>query len=236
MVAPVVEMSRLEDQLAALDAEFPPPPEGPELAADRLGDFLAIRRELLPRYRRWDEVVREVEARGESWAGARDVLAETRDVMRTQIEALRARAMSPAEFRALESLVYDTWLDAVDDRHAVTGGNTQLLELTRSDLELVRELVRRDGASPALADLEDRFTSRLREMTSQLPPVVEGVPPEVAGLLWAHHDEIAALRLGSHPMHSALQTSGRGGVGIRVGSDGTSITTDAAAEPTPVDR
>ncbi len=232
VVAPVVEMSRLEDRLAALDAEFPPPPGGPALDADRLRDFLAVRRDLVPAYRAWDEVVREVEARGESWAGARDVLAATRDVMRTQIEALRARSMSPEEFRTLERLVYDRWLDAVEG----SPRNTGVAEVTRSDLEFVRELTGRDGSSPALTAVEHRLAERLDTLASGGPPPVDGIAPEVGALLWAHHDEIADLRLGSHTMHSTLRFPGQGGVQIRVGADATSATTAPRPEPTSPSR
>ena len=232
VVAPVVEMSRLEDRLAAIDAEFPQPADDASLDADRLRDFLAVRRDLLPGYRAWDEVVREVEARGESWAGARDVLAATRDVMRTQIEALRARSMSPGEFRALERLVYDRWLDGLD-ASAGAPHDTGIAQVTRSDLEFVRELARRDGSSPALTAIEGRLAARLDTLTTGGPPTVDGVKPEVAELLWTHRDEIAALRLGSHAMHSTLQSSGRGAVQIRVGADGTSAGSESRTEPTP---
>lgn len=238
VVAPVVEMNRLEDQLAALDAEFPPPPGGPALDADRLRDFLAVRHDLLPVYKAWDEVVQEVEARGESWAGARDVLAATRDVMRTQIEALRARSMSPGEFHALERLVYDRWLDRLGGP-GVPGGTPHdavVAEVTRSDLEFVREVARRDGSSPGLTAVERRLAERLDALATGGPLTVDGVPPEVGALLWAHHDEIAALRLGTHAMHSTLRSPGQGAVQIRVGTEGTSAAADPRPEPTPPSR
>lgn len=236
VVAPVVEMSRLEDQLAALDAEFPPPAETSDtLDAGRLDDFLAIRRDLAPRYREWDDVVEVVEARGDSWEGARDVLAVTRDVLRAQIDALRSRSMSPSEFRDLERLVYDRWLDEIDAAD-VTAADTSLADVTRADLEFVREQAAREGRTPALEAVERRLETRIDELAAGAPPTVEGIDPEVAALLWAHRDDIAAVRLSAHPMHSTLQSPGRGGIQVHVGTNGTAVTTSPAPEPTPAAR
>ena len=236
LVAPVVEMSRLEDQLVALNSEFPPSPlPANGLDADRMAQFLAIRRELLPAYRRWDRVVREVEARGDSWAGAREVLAETRDVLQTQISALRSRSMSPAEFRDIERLVYDEWLDRLD---AAAGrvGDTDLIAMTQSDLGFVREQIQQHGSTPGLERMERRFASRLETLRSDGPPAVDGVSPAAASLLWSLRDEIEALRLQSHAMHSALQTSRSGGLQIHVGSPNGAHPATPAPEMPPRDR
>jgi hypothetical protein len=217
VVAPVVEMSRLEDRLTALDETFPPSTVSSDaLEPERLEAFLDIRDELQPRYERWDEVVREVESEGDSWTGARDVLAASRDVLRTQIEALEARSMSPTEFRALERLVYDEWLGRLDDRSETVEGET-LAEVTRSDLEFVRERSLREPPAVVLTDLEVRLESRLARIESSGPPDIEGVSPAVAALLWSHRDRIASLRLAGNPMHSALRSSGAGAIHVRVG-------------------
>ncbi|HSN53746.1 MAG TPA: hypothetical protein VLT32_03700, partial [Candidatus Sulfomarinibacteraceae bacterium] len=66
LVGPIVELSQVEDQLAALDAGMPfTPPDDMVVPEDRFRVFLDIRRELLPRYTAWQELESRVESSGE---------------------------------------------------------------------------------------------------------------------------------------------------------------------------
>ena len=121
VVAPIVEMARSDDAVQALNQELPfsPPADG-RVDEERLLVFLAVRRELLSLYERWDETVATIDEGqgGDSWEDATVVLEETRRVFRAQVELLREHRMSPAEFRWLEERVYDTWWDDLSEQQS----------------------------------------------------------------------------------------------------------------------
>jgi hypothetical protein len=239
MVAPIVDLSKAEEELAALDrrAAFTPPADG-RIAADRLATFLAVRRDLLPCYQRWAETTKRVERTkpGDSWQAAKEVLGVTREVFTAQNTALQSHHMSRAEFRWLEEQVYDGWLDhqAVA---AAADADRRLREVTEEDIGYLRDLRARYGSSRALDELARHLDERLRG----LPPTAQAAPDEGPNdqLLREHHDEIAALRLDEFSdLHTRLRQGHHRGVTVRVGEEqrngGVELDFQAqAAEATP---
>lgn len=225
MVAPIAAMARAEDQLQSLNEDFPyqPPADGlvPE---DRLEAFLAIRRDLKPRYESWGELVRRVERDGDSWQAAKEVLEATSEILTAQIATLRSHEMSQKEFQALEFAVYDDWL-----RHLPGGvdasADGELLDLTRADLRFVRELADRHGSSPALARIEERLQTRQDALTSPGVPRPPDVPEANARLFWTHREVISELDLQNNELHSVLRRGDFDGVTVDVkeGGDGGGI-------------
>jgi hypothetical protein len=231
MVEPIMEMASSEKELAALSRNIPwEAPSDGVVGEDRFQVFLDIRRQLQAPYRAWDEVVRAVERQGESWEGAKDILSDTRDVMRQQIDALRQHRMSPDEFRFLELAVYDGWLDQLD-AHQVPGDTRGLREATDEDLAFVAELAGRHGRSPALTAIEQRLEDRRATLEGLQPPVVDGTPAANAALFWQHRDEIAELDLRTHELHTTLRQAEWQGVNVQVG-DRTRVSVDAELEST----
>jgi hypothetical protein len=217
VAGPVVEMARSENALEALDAEFPfTPPSGDAAVTEaRLLDFLAVRRELQPLYAAWQDTVEEVEREhGESWVGAKVVLAATRDTMTGQIAALRDVRMSPSEFLWLEEVVYRRWRNPQDD--AEDRARRQVVrELTEEDLEMVAGLERRHGSSPALRELRSRLDDRLATAADDGPAPTPGISPATQELLWRYRDEIDGLDLAGYELHPTLDR--RGGTTITIG-------------------
>ena len=219
MVGPIVDLSKSEEELAALDRElaFAPPADG-RIADDRLEAFLAVRHDLLPCYQRWTETTKRVEQnKGDSWQAAKEVLGVTREVFTAQNTALQSHRMSPAEFRWLEEQVYDGWLDR---QTALTAADAdrRLRQATEEDLRYVVELQARHGNSPALEKLARRLDERLRA----LPPAAQAAADEGPNgqLLRLHHDDIAALRLAEFSeLHTRLRQGRRHGVTVRLGEE-----------------
>jgi hypothetical protein len=220
LVGPIAELSRAEGEAKKLNEEFPfQAPEDGRLEPDRVDVFLQIRRELVPHYERWIEVERRVEggSNPESWEGAKEILAVTRDVVQLQAETLRARAMSPVEFRWLERRVFEQWFEVVQGQsgHQVEAGG--LVETTEDDLEFVRGLEASHGRSRALAEVRQRLEGRLAELTDPACPEVEGYSEADAGLLWERRAVIAELTLERYStIHSALREPGSGGINVQV--------------------
>jgi hypothetical protein len=225
VVSPVVDLTRVEERLAALNEEFAYAPD-PQDAIDetRLEQFLAIRRELKPRYEAWDAAVEAAEQQGESWQTVTSMLTLTRDVLHAQIDALTRARMSPAEFRALEETVYEGWLDRVDP--AADPSSRAIRELTEQDLAFVGELIERYGRSAPLAAVERRLQGRVAEPAAGMANgSQEGGGDPTHEMLSRHRDDIAALRLRQHPMHSAILEADSGGIDIHIDnrSDGVNV-------------
>ncbi len=193
LVGPIMDLAASEKAFDELDAAMAwQPPEGGTVDPSRLDRFLAVRADLLPTYRRWEELERELTQNGEeSLETAKVVLAELRGVFAAQEAALRAHDMSPAEFRWLEEQVYEEWLEPAEAR----AGAGRLEQATREDLEFVAELRRQHGETPALAALERRLDGRLKELGAGPPAAETGLPPETVGLLESRRADIAALDL-----------------------------------------
>jgi hypothetical protein len=215
VVAPVVDMARSEEALAALDKEFPfSRPEGDaEVTEERLLAFLGVRRELKPMYVTWQEAIRAVEREHrESWAGAKQALTSTRDVITGQIGALRSARMSPAEFRWLEELVYGTWSEALGD-DAERARQHAIRKLTDQDLEFLAEIERRHGSSPALRAMRARLQERQSAVPDAVPFSVPGLTSATQQLLWQYRDQIVELDLAGFELHGTLDR--RGGTTIQ---------------------
>jgi hypothetical protein len=217
VAGPVVELARSEGALEDLDAEFPfdPPSGDAEVTEGRLLEFLAVRRELRPLYAEWQNTVKVVEREhGDSWRGAKVVLAETRDTMTGQIAALRDAQMSPSEFLWLEDIVYQRWRNPQDDAEH-RARREVVRELTEEDLNMVSGLERRHGSSPALRELRSRLDDRLAATEDGGPVSVPGISPETQELFWHHREQIDELDLAGYELHHALDR--RGGTTITIG-------------------
>lgn len=224
LAGPIMDLAGAEDAIAALDEELPfsPPADG-LVSEERLEDFLAVRRELEPRYREWEQLVREVEDRNaESLAEAKRVLEATRSVFAAQVDTLRARAMSPTEFRWLEEMVYHHWLEGIDDAVDPPGLISRVRELTAEDLAFLDQLEHNHGTSPAVRAMRERLQAREEGLESSPPPSVEGVAEANAELFWRHRAAIEALRLdGYSSLHSALRQGSADRIQVRVGDEGS---------------
>jgi len=224
MVAPIMEMDRAEEELAALNAKFPfEVPAHSLVDGERLIAFLGIRRGLVPKYENWTKTQRVVEQeKGDSWAGAKDIIGVTRDVMTAQIDLLRQHAMSPREFRWLEEQVYDEWLAKTE--RSQEGGlppmvALRLQETAEEDLRFLEDLENRHGRSRAVEEMQRRLRERLQGMEQPDRIEIPGIPEENQRLFWKHRDEIAALKLEHHALHAILREPGSGNVTVRVGGD-----------------
>jgi hypothetical protein len=210
VAGPVVDMARNEKALERLDAEFPfTPLEGEvEVTQERLLQFLAVSRELKPLYVSWQDAVEVVEREhGESWVGAKLVLAETRDTMTGQISALRNARMSPNEFLWLEEVVYRRWRNHQDD--AENRVRRQVIrELTEDDLEIVARLERRHGTSPALTELRSQLDERMAMTETADPASIPGISAATQQLFWEYRDEIDELDLAGYELHETLKRGG----------------------------
>ena len=178
-------------------------------------EFFAVRRELQPLYDKWQDTVEVVEREhGESWVGAKLVLAATRDTMTGQIVALRDARMSPNEFLWLEELVYQRWRQSQVD--AESRARRQVVrQLTEEDLEVVSDLERRYGSSLALTAFRGRLDDRLAATEEDGPVSAPGISPGTHELLWRYRDEIDELDLAGYELHPMLNR--QGGTTITIG-------------------
>lgn len=219
LVGPIVDIAQSEDRLAELNTEMPfeEPTDG-AVSADRFAVFIEIRRDLLPQYKQWQAIERELEGNGEEdWESAKEVLTAIQSVMGVQIETLRNRGMSPAEFVWIEDLVYRTWADEADDAVSTSAANEAVRETTEADLETLAELERRYGRSKSMTEFAAHLDRRLSSIENPEPPVVEGVSAETSALLWAHREELKALDLAAYSeLHGIL----RGGNNVNIKIDG----------------
>jgi hypothetical protein len=210
-------MARSESALEDLDAEFPftAPSGEAEVTEGRLLEFFAVRRELRPLYSSWQDTVEVVEREhGESWRGAKLILAETRDTMTGQIALLRDAQMSPSEFLWLEEIVYQRWRKPQDDAEH-RAQREVVRDVTEEDVDIVADLERRHGSSPALRELRSRLDDRLDATEDDGPVSVPGISPATQELLWRYREQIDELDLAGYELHHTLDR--RGGTTITIG-------------------
>ena len=221
IVAPIMQLTKLDEAMNELDAAltFTPPDNG--LASEeRLLVFLEVRRQLLPHYEKWMAIEKQVERSGqEDFQTAGHVLGSVTDVFDAQIDTLRELGMSPTEFRWYEFAVYDGWLDEVELIQA-TGSSLahtgEISDMIRGDLAFVDQQITRHGSSPALSAVRERLAARL-DATDNPPALeIDGVAPENSALFWGHREAIAQLKLDQHnDIHSRLR-NGSDGVHINI--------------------
>ncbi len=221
IVAPIMQLTKLDESVNELDAALPfTPPDNGVASEERLLVFLEVRRQLVPHYEEWLAIEKQIERSGEeNFETAGQVLGSVTDVFDAQIDTLRGLGMSPAEFRWYEFAVYDGWLDEVELMD-VTGSslaNTgEISDMTRGDLEFVDLQISRHGSSPALAAVRQRLAARLDTMDNPAAPEIEGVAMENSALFWRHRESIARLKLDQHnDIHSRLR-EGKDGVHINI--------------------
>jgi len=221
IVAPIMELSKSEEAIEALNAELPfSPPEDGLAVEERLLVFLEVRRQLLPHYEEWLVVEKRIERSGEEdFEVAGEVLDKVTDVYGAQVDVLRANGMSPAEFRWYELSVYEKWLTAVETaemsnaRLASTG---EIRGLTEEDLAFVDQLRNRHGSSAALDAIRERLAGRLAGLDDPAIPAVEGVAADNSELYWQYREAIAELALDEHQeMHRRLRIK-KSGVNIKI--------------------
>lgn len=215
LVGPIVDIAQSEERLAELNTEMPfEEPSDGAVPADRLAVFIEIRRNLLPQYKQWQDIERELERNGEEdWESAVEVLTAIQSVMGVQIETLRNHGMSPAEFVWIEDLVYRTWADGAEDAVSTSAANEALRETTEADKETLAELERRYGRSKSMTEFAAHLDRRLNSLEHPEPPVVDGVSPETSALLWAHREELRSLDLAAYSeLHGIL----RGGNDVNI--------------------
>ncbi len=234
LVGPIAELSRSEQELAALNHDLPfEPPEDGLVAEQRLEPFLAVRRALLPHYLEWESFRQQLEEGGDdlSWAATRQVLGALRDTFRAQTVLLREHGMSPAEFLWLERQVYDDWYRRLGETEA----DRRLREATEEDLEALAALTGRYGRSPALSELERRLGERLVALASSSASEAAASPNHA--LLERHRDDIAALDLARFDeLHSRLGQAPGSGVRVQLGQEGknrTLVIEGSAVKATP---
>jgi hypothetical protein len=223
IVAPIMELTRSEKMIAELNAELPfTAPEDGLASEDRLLIFFDVRRQLIPHYEAYKAVEQQIERRQqEDLETVGQVLGTVTDVFDAQINTLRERGMSPAEFRWYELEVYDGWLDRVEQAERSSGAlayASELREMTSADLAFVDRLRSRHGSSAALTAVRERLTARLEMVNQPSAPAIDGVAPENNALYWQHRETIAELTLDQHgEMHSRLrQGSSKDGVTINI--------------------
>jgi hypothetical protein len=218
LVGPIMEMARSEDRIAALNQELPfsRAADG-TVAEDRFMVFLAVRRDLLPRYREWQDMERRLERQGEEdWETAKEVLSAIRGVINLQIETLRDHGMSPAEFVWIEDLVYLTWRDGIAPNLESSAVTDRLRQTTSADLEVLAELERAHGSSRATRRFAEHLKRRLEGLDTPELPAIDGVSDASSKLFWTHRDEIGELDLAAYSeLHSIIR--GTESVEIKVG-------------------
>jgi hypothetical protein len=207
LLGPITEMAGVKGEFKTLNQEFLfSPPEDGLVSEARLLVFLDIRGELKSVYEDWREVVRTVEKEHpDSWQGAKDVLAVTRDVINAQVEVLRHHGMSAVEFRWLEDRVYEEWFDQVkhlvgDTSNPIVAG--QMRRNTEEDLAFVGKLEQQYGSSPVIAAMRRRFEQHLVKFDMPERLSLPDIPEENQQLYWRLKERIADLVLEGYEMHN----------------------------------
>jgi hypothetical protein len=219
LVEPIVELSKAKDQLIALNSEMPfEPPDDGVVAEDRFQIFLDIRRELLPRYKAWQELEQRLDASGEEdWQTAKEVLAQVREIASAQRGALTGHGMSPDEFNWIEDRVYGVWAKGIVAAEGDQAVADALHDAAREDLATLDDVDRRYGPSRASHELRRRLETRLAATSADKAPSVEGISEDDARLFWAHREDINELDLERYSdLHDLLRESGN--VEIKVGN------------------
>lgn len=211
IVAPIMELTRLDEAVDQLNTELPfAPPDDGLANEERLLVFFEVRRQLIPHYEKWQATEKQVERSGtEDLETAGNVLGSVTDVFYAQIDTLRGLGMSQTEFQWYEFAVYDGWLDkveAIDMSGSSLAVTTEISEITSSDLQFVDQLRQQHGSSPALTAVHQRLSQRLEQLGNPAAPEIDGVLPENSALFWQHREAIAELKLDEHnDMHSRLR-------------------------------
>lgn len=219
LVGPIVDIAQSEERLANLNADMPfEEPAGGQIGEDRLMVFLNIRRDLLPEYKQWQDIERQLEKDGqEDWESAMEVLSAIQSVMAVQIATLEEHGMSPAEFVWIEDLAYDTWLEQVEEQISTNAAGELLRETTEGDKAMLDELESRYGASRTTKEFSTYLDQRLHTLDHPEPPVIQGLPQATSTLLWDHREELEDLHLAQYSeLHGIL----RGNNNININIDG----------------
>lgn len=200
LVGPIFEISQSEERMAELNTElaFTEPADG-VVGEDRFAVFVEIRRALLPVYRDWEDMARQLEQGGqEDWDTAMEALAAVRSVMTSQIGTLSEHRMSPAEFIWIEDLAYGDWAPAVDDMVEDSIETEVLRRSTEEDLALLADLEGQHGSSRASRGFGDHLRDRLEKLNTPAAPVVDGIAVATSELFWAYREELLELDLASY--------------------------------------
>lgn len=211
---PLQNLSSIEERMAELNTSFPfAVPSQVAIDEDRLLTFLSIRDEWKDHYEVWDLTVKDVEDQhGDSWSGAKKIIALTSEVVDFQVDALREHGMSPEEFLWLEKVVYRQWLAEVDQQQSGIDPavvTQRLQEAAEADLALVQSLRRQHGDSAALSRLERHFRQRVEGSEDPAAPDVPGLTPTLQSMLWSHRDRIIELDFSRYPdIHSGILKAG----------------------------
>lgn len=219
LVGPIVDIAQSEERLADLNAgmSFEEPADG-VVTEDRLRVFLDIRRELLPRYKQWQDIERELKKHGqEDWESAMEALTAIQGVMAVQIDTLESHGMSPAEFVWLEDLAYETWATQAELQIESSAITETIRQTTVGDMENLAELEKRFGTSRTTKEFAARLEQRLRALDNPEPPMIEGVSDAASALFWTHREELADLDLSQY---SELHGVVRGGNSVNITIDG----------------
>jgi len=221
LVGPIVDIAQSEDRLASLNADMPfvEPADG-QVGEDRLRVFLNIRRDLLPQYKQWQDIERQLEKHGqEDWESAMEVLTAIQSVMAVQIATLEEHDMSPAEFVWIEDLAYETWLEQVEEQISTSVADELLRGTTEGDKARLDDLESRYGSSRATREFSTHLDQRLQTLDHPEAPVVDGVPQATSNLLWDHREELEGLHLAQYSeLHGILR--GNNNVSINIDGEG----------------
>jgi len=222
LVGPIVDIAQSEERLAGLNADMPfeEPGDG-QVGGDRLRVFLDIRRDLLPEYKHWQDIERQLEKHGqEDWESAMEVLSAIQSVMAVQIATLEEHGMSPAEFVWIEDLTYETWLEQVEEQISTSAADELLRETTEGDKARLDELESRYGSSRATKEFSTHLNQRLHTLDHPEPPVIDGLPQATSALLWDHRKELEDLHLAQYSeLHGILR--GNNNVNINIDGEGS---------------
>jgi hypothetical protein len=181
--APISKMKGAQSDFEVWQRARPwQPPAAPALSAEKLDDFLALRKEL----REMDAAAQSIRQRApEDRKPKLDEVPAIIDTMgelvTERFQAFRHHDMTPAEFDYLERLVYQKWLGAL----ASQGVDPASRERAAREIDLAAE-----------AERDAVVKARLRKVAASLrervPAAPEGIPPEVHRLLLAKATEIQA--------------------------------------------
>ena len=221
LVGPIVDIAQSEERLADLNAKMPfeEPADG-QVGEDRLIVFFDIRRDLLPQYKEWQDIERQLEKHGqEDWESAMEVLTAIQSVMAVQIATLEEHGMSPTEFVWIEDLAYETWLEQAKEEISTSAADELLRETTEGDKAMLDELERRHGSSRATKEFSTHLEQRLHSIDHPGPPVVDGLPEATSTLFWDHREELEDLHLAQYSeLHGILR--GNNNVNINIDGEG----------------
>jgi len=222
-VGPIMELSRAESAVSALNEELAfEPPTSKLVPEDRLTVFLEVREEIKPLYERWSQIEAQIEESGDpdSLDNAKEVLGVLGDGFTSQLEVLRRHRMSPAEYTWLDKLIYGKWLAGGNGEESA---DRRLVHSTQEDLEFMEQIRRRHGDSSGLRAIEERLRGRLESLEEPHKPEMQDLPEETGELLWRNHDRITALVLDRSSPYLDLLEGGSGDIRVNLSDDGTTV-------------